>query len=106
VFFDQGEKYRPAFRRQWVEQKTHVRHLVKVNPTWDWIVEVEEKDMAVTPALQACDMLAWGTTRALFPKDRPFQSLAAEFWRLVPQRKVVLDEMYLREKHLPEGVQP
>jgi len=103
VFFDRGEQYYPVFQRQWLACRTPPRHIVKVNPFWDWIANVEEVDMATTPAIQACDMLAWGTTRSLLKRVRPFRDLARMIGQLVPTWKLVLDEDILQQKHSPGG---
>jgi hypothetical protein len=93
VFFDQNEPFIYRFREAWL------KHTMKTiaTPFWGLIANVQPVDMRNTPAIQAADMLAWGRTRSLSQKDRPYRYLDELMKKIIPQGSIRISEQRMRE---------
>jgi hypothetical protein len=70
AFYDRGEPFLAVVKKVWLKERTPPKRLIKTGDFWDLIANIEEVDMAFSPGVQAADMLAWSTTRALSKTDR------------------------------------
>jgi hypothetical protein len=98
IFFDRDEQFMHDFKRRWLLGKTRPNK-VSVHPTWDIIKNITDEDMRDHPGLQAADMVAWGRSRQLSERDRPYKYLLEIIRKVVPSWTWILDEDVLKNKN-------
>ncbi len=102
VNFDKGEKFMHDFRQRWLKDRKP-RRGVFTNTFWGLIVDVTAKDMRITPALQAADLLAWSESRRrASTEDRRFRHLAKIIEGVIPSWRAVLDREALERLFAPD----
>jgi hypothetical protein len=97
IFFDQNEPFMHDFRQRWLSERKTQQRIIS-NLFWGLIGDVKAVDMKVTPALQAADMLAWGISRRHSGRRRPMLLLSDVIEKILPNRRLTLDDRVLREK--------
>lgn len=96
VFYDRGEKFLRKFKHKWLHGRT--KHGCPSDPEnwWDSFADVQELDLKNHFGLQAADMIAWGTSRALSDKERQFSWVKEWLLKVIPSTTVEYSETLLR----------
>jgi hypothetical protein len=84
VFFDRGEKFLGNFKHNWLRGRTRPGRPINPENGWDYFRDVQELDLPFHYGLQAADMVAWGNSRSLLEKERPFWWLKEWLVKVVP----------------------
>lgn len=98
-FFDQNEPFEVPFKLQWTRETQRAISPGGMDMFWSLIKTVSCADMRTSPALQAADMLAWATNRALFkPPDEPVLGKHLEhiMKQIIPSGWILWDERKFR----------
>ncbi|HLG95175.1 MAG TPA: DUF3800 domain-containing protein [Bryobacteraceae bacterium] len=98
IFFDRDEQFMHTVKERWLQERTP-RHQVTVKPAWDVIENITDVDMRDYPAIQAADMIAWGRSRQLSERERPFRHLLEIIQAVVPSWTYKIDEDVMRRKY-------
>jgi hypothetical protein len=96
LFFDRGERFLSKFRQNYFRYRTKQGCPKDPENWWDSFVDVQEVDSAYHSGLQAADMVAWGHTRTLSQKERPFSWLKEWLVKVVPSTSLEYTEEVLR----------
>jgi hypothetical protein len=97
VFYDRGEPFFQQFKADWLRERTPRDKPRDPESFWDAIADVHDVDMDRHAPVQACDLLAWATTRSR--SDRSYSWLSGAIWDCIPQSKLIIDEQLMRERH-------
>jgi hypothetical protein len=98
-FFDRNEPFFRLLKRAWLNGRTRPGHQADPNNPWDYLRDVDERDLPNTYALQAADMIAWAHTRNL-PGHPPRRFSYLKDWliKCVPSMRGEIDEEAMRKR--------
>jgi hypothetical protein len=96
VFFDRGEKFLKRFKDNWLKFRTKPGRPKDPENWMDCFADVQEVDLPNHFGLQAADMIAWGNSRSLSVKERPFSWLKEWLVKCVPSTSVEYSEERLQ----------
>ncbi len=91
-FFDKDEAFKEHFERRWKAEKANNLRLNGMDYFWSMIRCVCTADMRDKPALQAADLLAWGTNRSFSEEGKSFKHLEHVMKQIIPSSWIVWDE--------------
>jgi hypothetical protein len=98
VFFDRDEKFMHTLKQRWLQERTP-RGGISVKPAWDIIANITDENMRDHPGIQAADVIAWGRSRQLSEKVRPYRHLFDIVQKVVPSWTTRIDGEILKRKN-------
>lgn len=104
VFYDRGEKFLGKFKNKWLSNRTRPGRPKNPDSWWDSFANIQDLDLPHNSGLQSADMIAWGASRSLSDKERPFSYLKEWLLKVIPSSTAEYTEERLRSFKPPEGV--
>ena len=109
LFYDRTELFLKPFRKRWLQNRTPPGQLTTGEGEslfWDFFRDVSEVDMAYNPPMQAADMVAWGRSRGLSAKERPWKYLAKIMGDVIATSTAIITEDMMRSKSVKKPAIP
>ena len=100
-FFDKDEPFKDHFEARSKREKGNTISKGGMDYFWSMISTVCTADMRDKPALQAADLLAWGTNRAQMPEGKAFKYIEYIMKQIIPSSWIVWDEARFTQEFGP-----